>query len=210
MSLALIITPGPDHVPGIYPQRLRLLPAMNDKERSATTQLPPPPDVASDIAAAASTIPPADGSPPSDLPPDSEATAPESDPTLRAEAGRYASPELERLSIQRLLDLNTRVEGYMVELLDPKGSFAQSRVQMVTDLSLVFDNAVAKLKAAFESRFTGIEEKISNQGRVIYALEVALKEHKAASDAKFAELEAKIAQLKGDRGAGEAAAAASG
>lgn len=176
---------------------------MNDQERTAPTHLPPPPVSPSDVAAAAPTDPPVGGTPPDEL-------SLESDAALRSTEDRYASRELERLAVQRLLDMNARVESYMKELLDPKGSFAQSRIQMVTDLSIVVDNAMKAMRDAFVPRFEGIELKLSKQGEMIHKLEKAYEELKADTAQRFAAFEAEIRALKEDRGAGEAPAPAAG
>lgn len=169
---------------------------MNEKDRKAVTQLPPPPDTPSDVAAAASTIPPAEGVPPAEL-------APESDHTLRAEPDRYASPELERLSVQKLLDMHTKVEGWMHEMLDPSGKLESNRVQTVSDIAIVVDNGLKRMATAFESRFTGIEAKISKQGDTILALELKV----GAFEKQLAEMRTELDELKKGQPGGSAEAA---
>jgi hypothetical protein len=123
---------------------------------------------------------------------------------------RSPSERVKDLAVQELLTMHETVKGYMAELLDPTGAFAKSRVAMIADLSLVVERGIERVAKAFEPRITGIEAKLSKQGDNILALEMELKKHKEASDAKFAELEAQIAQVKESRGPGEAAGAPTG
>jgi hypothetical protein len=103
--------------------------------------------------------------------------------------------------------MNGRVESYMRELLDPKGSFAASRVQTVTDVSLVVDNAMKAMRDAFVPRFEGIEAKLSKQGEMIHKLEVAYAELRDETNRKLADFAWQIAALKEQRGAEGPAAA---
>lgn len=187
-----IITPGPNHLPGIYRSRPRRRKAMNDQDRTAETLVPP-------TDRDAPTNPEASARPA--VPP--PAIVPESDPP-----GRGASAEVKQLSTDQLIALYTEFKETQRDLLSETGGFAQLLERRDERLVASFAKTVEHL---VEPRFSGIELKLSKQGELIHKLEkecAELRAEQSKAAAKLEGLERELAYLKEQRGAGEAAAAA--
>jgi uncharacterized coiled-coil protein SlyX len=172
---------------------------MNDQERTAVTTPSPPPSDREETQPRASVGP--------IIPPAAEVP---SELRAESEAGHGASDELKLMSTNQLIALYTEYRETQEDMLSESGGFAKLLARRDERLVESFAKTIEHL---VEPRFSGIELKLSKQGEMIHKLEkecAELRQEHRETARKIEVFERELAQLKEQRGAGEAAATSAG